>query len=404
MITRRRFNQVGAAAFAALAVPSAKRARAGGTTGQPAGLRAGASERVGLAGVARGAARDEVVAAVNRAAEAATDFSWLSRGDTVLIKPVCNSGNAYPATTDPVALHAMIRLLQKKGAGRVIVGDMSGVQFVRFQKDSLSGSTRALMEQAGMLQAAQEAGAEVVAFEEEGWDAFAPEQPRVGPDWKGEILMPAVVGRADHIVLMPRCARHVLAGSTLGLKAAVGWWRTDSRLEYHHDAATLSRKTAEANSVPSLVDKQRLVLSSATKVLSTFGPDQGFIAEPEVGLVYASTSVTAHDMVSLAWLIDNQQQATPRDSREGILNDPNQSDLLVNLINRGVTLVLGGGLRGFFSAETLERYDLDTIWDDRVLAEAFRMQSGAPRLELEATGAFVPADVLARLVAATEPA
>jgi len=404
MLTRRRFNRLGAAAFAALAVPSARRARAGGATGQPAGLRAGGAERVGLAGVARGAARDEVVAAVNRAAEAATDFSWLSRGDTVLIKPVCNSGNTYPATTDPVALHAMIRLLQKKGAGRVIVGDMSGVQFVRFQKDSLSGSTRELMEQAGMLQAALEAGAEVVAFEEEGWDAFVPEQPRLGPDWKGEILMPDVVERADHIVLMPRCARHVLAGSTLGLKAAVGWWRTDSRLEYHHDAATFSRKTAEANSVPSLVDKQRLVLSSATKVLSTFGPDQGFIAEPDVGLVYASTSVTAHDMVSLAWLIDNQQQATPRDAREGILSDPNQSAMLVNFINRGVTLILGGGLRGFFSAETLERYDLDTIWDDRVLAEAFRMQGGVPRLELEATGASVPPDVRARLAAATAPA
>ena len=94
--------------------------------------------------------------AVRRAAEEATDFAWLSRGDSVLIKPVCNSGNTFPATTDPAALHAMILLLKEKGAGRVLVGDMSGVQFVRFQKDSLTGSTRALMKSAGLLQAAEE--------------------------------------------------------------------------------------------------------------------------------------------------------------------------------------------------------------------------------------------------------
>ena len=84
----------------------------------------------------RAARRPEATAAaVRRAAVAATDFAWLGRGDAVLIKPVCNSGNAYPATTDPLALHAMIALLRESGAGRVIVADMSGVQFVRFGPD-----------------------------------------------------------------------------------------------------------------------------------------------------------------------------------------------------------------------------------------------------------------------------
>ena len=40
----------------------------------------------------------------------------------------------------------MVGLLREKGAGRVIVADMSGVQFVRFSKDRLDGSTRALMQ------------------------------------------------------------------------------------------------------------------------------------------------------------------------------------------------------------------------------------------------------------------
>ena len=166
--------------------------------------------------------------------------------------------------------------------------------------------------------------------------------------------------------------------------------------------APFSRKTAEANSVPSLLDKQTLVLSSGTKVLTTFGPDQGFIAEPEVGLVYASTSVLAHNMVSLAWLIENQQKATPRSAREGFLDDPNQNGLAVNLINRSVTYILGGGLSGFLSAETPGRYDLDSVWDDRVLREGFRMNGGVPELELAAADQDVPGELQARLETATQ--
>jgi hypothetical protein len=47
--------------------------------------------------------------------EAATDFSWLSAGDSVFIKLSLNSSNPYPATTDPWSLAFMIRLLREKG-------------------------------------------------------------------------------------------------------------------------------------------------------------------------------------------------------------------------------------------------------------------------------------------------
>ena len=86
-------------------------------------------------------------------------------------------------TTDPVALRAMIGLLRERGARRVIVADMSGVQFVRFGKDHLSGSTRELMETAGMARAAREAGAEVHGFEEAGWDGFFAAASRTPDDF-----------------------------------------------------------------------------------------------------------------------------------------------------------------------------------------------------------------------------
>lgn len=400
-MTRRRFHQLAAAGAVSLALPRG-RARAV-TKGDPSGLEysPAAPSPVALAGVARGAEAEAATQAVRRVAEATTDFSWLSRGDTVLIKVVCNSGNDYPATTDPRAVNAMVALLREKGAGRVIVGDMSGVQFVRFSKDRTSGSTRALMTGNGIAEAATDAGAEVVAFEEAGWDGFFEETPEDGPSWRGPLMLPNVLAEADHVILMPRCSRHVLAGSTLGLKAAVGWWRHDSRLEYHHEAGTFSQKTAESNTLPSLLAKQRLVLSSATQVLTTFGPDEGYVAEPETGLVMASPSVVAHDMVSLAWLLDNQQTATPADARESVFDDPNQSEFMVNVLNRFLNIWLDGGITSPFTAQTLERYDMDTIWDDRVLARAFEISGGVRRLDLAPIDDSVPPAVRARLASAT---
>jgi uncharacterized protein (DUF362 family) len=55
--------------------------------------------------------------AVRTAAGATTDFSWLSKGDTVFIKPALNSGNPYPATTNPIAIGAMVELLEKGAVG-----------------------------------------------------------------------------------------------------------------------------------------------------------------------------------------------------------------------------------------------------------------------------------------------
>src|SRR5262245_59179499 len=251
-LTRRQMLVAGAAASALLALPARARAKTAGSVA-PLALASGNPVPIALAGVPRGATPEVVAHAVRLAACGVDDLAWLSRGDTVLIKVASNSGNPYPATTDPVAVRALVELLRSRGARRVIVGDMSGVQAVRFWKDGLRGSSRALMESNGLAGAVRESGAELCAFEEAGWDGFYEERPTVPGTWAGPVMLPAVLREVDHVILVPRCSRHVLAGSTLGLKAAVGWWRHDSRLEYHRDAATFSEKTADANTVPTML-------------------------------------------------------------------------------------------------------------------------------------------------------
>lgn len=389
---RRRFLKLMAGASALVACPFTGGEALSEATNVGRRLSPGPAAKVCLAGVGRGATEQAVRQAVRDTAEAATDFSWLTKGDAVFIKPVINSGNPYPATSSPVAVAAMIELLREKGAGRVIVGDMSGVEYVRFTQDSLSGSSRKLMESSGLAGVVQSAGAELHFFEEPGWEAFYEDMPAEGANWKRGIMMPNILREVQHIVLMPRCARHVLAGSTLGLKAAVGYWRHDTRLEYHRDAGTFHEKTAEGNTVGILRDKQRLVLSAADKVLTTFGPDEGFVYEPETGLVLASESVVAHDMVSLAWLLENRR-FIPESQRNAYMDT---SKVVPRFANHLVTNWLGG-LGPALASETLVKNDLNTIWDDRVMIRACEVFGGVPGVTLQAVNDAVPNDLKMRL-------
>ena len=361
-------------------------------------LEPGPTARVGLAGMVKNAPESDRIEAVRNAAESATDFSWLSRGDAVFIKPAVNSGNVYPATTSPTAVKAMVALLKDKGAGRVVVSDMSGIEHVKLCPGKMKGSTRELMEATGISKAAVEAGAELYFPEERGWSAFFEDGPAFGSSWKGGIMMPDILKDMDHVVLLPRCSRHALCGATLGLKAAVGYWRTDSRLEYHHDADTLHAKTAEGNTVPSLRERQRLTLTLADKVLATFGPDKGFVVAPDTGLVFASESVVAHDMVSLAWLIEARTRV-PEKYKWG-LKDPYRHGLFVNVGNRWIVSLLDGIFKAL-TADSLRRKPLPTIWEDPILVRAFQIFGGVPGLDLVDANAAVGDALRKRLAEAT---
>lgn len=389
---RRHFMKIAVGASAMALCPFTGRAGASQSSVKAEQLTPGSQAKVFLAGINKGASEERIKLAVRNAAEAATDFSWLSKGDAVFIKPVNNSGNPYPATTSPTAIAAMVEILKEKGAGRVIVGDMSGVQYVRFSPTSLSGSSRSLMVSSGVAKAVQASGAEMHCFEESGWNAFYEDLPAAGSNWKHGLMMPNILKEVQHIILMPRCSRHILAGSSLGMKAAVGYWRHDTRLEYHRDAATLQEKTAEGNTVKTLSTKQRLVISAADKLLTTVGPDKGYVFEPDNGLIIACGSVVAHDMVSLAWLLENRR-IIPASERDGFID---KSKVVPRVANHMVTSWLGGWGPALTS-ETLTKDSLNTIWDDRVLTHSYEIFGGVPAILLESANNAVPDAVKNRL-------
>ena len=163
-VTRRRFLELSAAsgllAMPGLSSPSSSPSLSSSSLSSSSSSFDGV--RLGFFPQARGpieAGVDEVLAGV--------DWSWLKPGDSVFVKLACNSGEVHPATTSPAAVRAMVRALKDRGAGRVVVGDQSGVASVRLIKDGRrSGSTRELFQRNGLYQAIVDSGAEVHCFEE----------------------------------------------------------------------------------------------------------------------------------------------------------------------------------------------------------------------------------------------
>jgi len=123
------------------------------------------------------------------------------------------------------------------------------------------------------------------------------------------------------------------------------------------------------------------------------------VSEPNTGLIIASESIVAHDMVSLAWLLENRE-LTPASEKKGF-KDPYMLQRVVHNANRVVVKWLGGREESR-KAEKLTRNDLKTIWDDRVLNRAYQLWGGVPKIKLVDSNGIVPQEVMTKLAAMTK--
>ena len=256
-------------------------------------------------------ALDLLEAAVRVALEEMGGLDWLERGDRVLLKPAANSANVYPATTRPELVTVVARVLLAEGAGSVVVADHPGVQTVHHTRESTQGSTREVLETNGLARAAEAGGASVHGFEEPGYDAFFVSEGLAESHWSGPIVLPDRIREVDHILYLTRVSAHTLAGSTLALKNAVGWLREDSRLELHRDADSFLEKCAEINAAPELAVRIRGVLTDATLVQSTFGPDAGWDVALDPPLLLGSRNLALHDVAAHGVLTYARNEHTP---------------------------------------------------------------------------------------------
>ncbi len=252
------------------------------------------------------------LAAINDHLNQHGNLAWLKEGDSVLIKPACNSGRPHPMTTLPDAVHAMASILIDHGA-KVFVGDQGGVERVQLSRKKKRGSSYSQLETSGIARAAWEAGAKVTPFDEEGFDAYfleeLPATTTASPVWPRGAYFTKVLERVDHVINMPRLSSHAIATYTCGLKNVIGYLRDDSRHEFHADGEKFFKRFVELNLFPTLRNKHRLTITCADTLLLKVGPDQGLKVPagkpwaPWAGISLASTDIGAHDALAFS-LVD----------------------------------------------------------------------------------------------------
>jgi uncharacterized protein (DUF362 family) len=266
--------------------------------------------------------------------KATDNLSWLSAGETVLLKPALNSPDPYPSTTHPLAVSVTAGLLEERGA-KVIIGDQSGIGHVLHHPGGVvHGSTADNYARSGM---GARADTRFVSFEDGGWDdGFFRHRSANTGSWPDGFFITSWVKMADHIVSLPRVSAHSQAGATFGLKSMVGMLREDSRMEFHANGpynrfitraakgstlvssddgtGTFFEKIVEISDA--IREKLRVTVSVATEVQATFGPDRyglrtgqsgigrSFVIKPEPGLVFASADQVAAEATALAILKD----------------------------------------------------------------------------------------------------
>jgi uncharacterized protein (DUF362 family) len=197
-------------------------------------------------------------------------------GDTILIKANFNTSDPPPASSDPQFVKAVIELLYEHGAGKVVLGESS----------MISQATRDTLREAGILQAAEEARAEVVIFDEGEW---------VPVETGGRCLRKVALAKAGleagKIVYVCCLKTHRYADFTLSLKLAMGFVRRRDRVAMH--LRRLSEKLAELN----LAIAPDLIIVDGRRCFISGGPGTGEVREPN--LVLASGDRIAIDVEAL---------------------------------------------------------------------------------------------------------
>ena len=319
-----------------------------------------------------------------RAALASLDLGWLKTGDSVFVKLASNSGNAHPAVTSPAAVTALCAELFERGAGRVVVGDQSGVEGVRLAEGEIRfGSTKALMEENGLYDAITAAGAEAHFFDDQGYETgYFEATPPDGHHWSEPMMIPKIIEQMDHIVYLPRMSSHAVAGYSHGLKSAVGWLRDDGRYHIHNDAASIHEKYAEINYCTEIASRLRLVLTFAEAMMLHFGPDTGTVAVVNPRIVIASSDIANHDALTVA-LLRHIDQITPQDPGlpfpygDGATANMLNQLLVTSLIEGATGIPWGDGGEGY-TPLTAHQY-WEGIAADRGLSRAYELQGGVPQ-------------------------
>lgn len=200
----------------------------------------------------------------------------IEKDDEILLKPNFNTADSPPGSSDPDFVKAVIDLLYEHGAGKVVLGESSTRRL----------STRRVLEETEMMRKAEEAGAEVVVFDEGRWMRIS-----TGGKYLKKASLPEIALEAKKVVYVCCMKTHTWAKFTLSLKLAVGFMKPSERIRLH--MRSLQKKIADLN----LVVHPSLMIMDGRKCFISGGPAKGESRSP--GIVLASGDRIAMDVEAL---------------------------------------------------------------------------------------------------------
>jgi len=229
------------------------------------------------------------IAGVNKALDLLEINSM--KGKDLFLKPNFNSADATPGSTHNDTLSALVRRFQAMGAGRITVGDRSGM-----------GDTRTVMEQKNVFRMADELGFETVVFDEldaNGWEMMEV----AGSHWQKGFAVARPVLEADGVVQTCCLKTHRYGGHfTMSLKNSVGLAAKRVPGESHdymrelHGSPHQRRMIAEINAAY----QPDLLVLDGIEAFVDGGPAQGKRVDAQV--ILAGTDRVAIDAVGVAIL------------------------------------------------------------------------------------------------------
>ncbi|PYO03482.1 MAG: hypothetical protein DMD91_00830 [Candidatus Rokuibacteriota bacterium] len=207
----------------------------------------------------------------------------------VAVKANFNSADAFPASTHPATLRALLGTLKSRRAGSVTVAERSGM-----------GDTRQVLQATGAVDVVKDAGARLIVLDEVERDAWAPMR---GEHWPRGFHAARVFTDSPCVVQTMCCKTHRFGGhvtlslkNTVGLVAKILPGAGHNYMRDLHGSEHQRTMIAEAN----LAWRPGLNVMDCLEAFVDGGPEAGRRAAP--GVFLASDDRCALDAAAIALL------------------------------------------------------------------------------------------------------
>jgi uncharacterized protein (DUF362 family) len=186
--------------------------------------------------------------------------AW-EKTERILIKINLNTADAYPASTDPEFLVALLDAFRDRGFKNLLVGDCSSMGAL---------PTRKVAYQAGLTNVLR-GRARLIYFDNEPWV-----QVSLNGKYLSSVVVPKEVFEADRIIHLANMKSHALANFSFGMKLGVGYMHPLERCDLHDEF--LQEKIAEL----ALAIQPDLTIIDGRQAFVSGGPVKGRVEKANV--------------------------------------------------------------------------------------------------------------------------